>query len=679
MCYNQYSDENFFKNINLLPDDTQSNKVYNMSIIFHRIENYYEYIIKATLPENFFSFKDTSNENCSKLGELIAGISAQCNKREFFLNIMNGLSERVSNELMQILLELIPVDDEKESNNSNINKDDDSNKEDNEALANENAMLWIRAENAEKECDKLNEEISNLTNKVAELTKSNYTYELSLKEAEAKYQELILVMEKRDTDQHDITNDYVESINYSIQLSELKGKLEAKEKSFCQYRDEKEQLIEELKAKIFNLTKENGTLKESCVKYEVLKQQMKKFSMEDMYLVKQKLIQSEKSCKEKDEEIKKLKSYDDKNLLLKKIEDLNVELGLVNEKNIEIKKENESYRKQILRIENEKNELVNKMNSSKEIIDISEKKENKSSNNEIIKKDSSIINGVTLEKIEEQETAKLHVLEIETKLKIIQTEKENLTKEKNNLLNEIGKLKKVNEEQSAQIEKQIKKIEKYSQYKKENQTFISKITDLMDKVEAAKNENVQLKNSKIESENALNEKNNKMEKELNEVNFKLKNIENEFSFLKKENEKYEELNASNKAYIEELQKKIENTPSTNTKLIEVEKKLKELTENENLELKNKIKEKDEIIQKQNTKIKTVDNELKELNAKIEKIPNEFAKRDEEIEFYKNQLEQKEKIYNEELRLLSSLYYNISSKCALIQQKSSNPNLNLNFN
>ena len=31
----------------------------------------------------------------------------------------------------------------------------------------------------------------------------------------------------------------------------------------------------------------------------------------------------------------------------------------------------------------------------------------------------------------------------------------------------------------------------------------------MDKVEAAKNENVQLKNSKIESENALNEKNNK--------------------------------------------------------------------------------------------------------------------------------------------------------------------------
>ena len=77
-----------------------------MSIIFHRIENYYEYIIKATLPENFFSFKDTSNENCSKLGELIAGISAQCNRREFFLNIMNGLSERVSNELMQILLQM---------------------------------------------------------------------------------------------------------------------------------------------------------------------------------------------------------------------------------------------------------------------------------------------------------------------------------------------------------------------------------------------------------------------------------------------------------------------------------------------------------------------------------------------------------------------------------------------
>ena len=689
-------DDNFFKNINLLPDDTPSNKSYNLGLIYHRIENYYEYIIKTTLPESYFSPKDDSSDNCVKLGELIAGISAQCNRREYYLNIMNNLNERVSNELMQILLELIPVDDEKESNNSNnnLNKSSSTNKEENENLANENAMLWIRAENAEKECDKLNEEIVNLNNKIAELTKSNYTNELTLKETEAKYQELILVLEKRDNDQRDSQENYVEQMNYSIQLSELRGKLEAKEKSFNQYREEKEKAIEEYKHKIFNLTKENGTLKESCVKYEVLKQQMKKFSMEDMYLVKQKLIQSERSNKEKDEEIKKLRSYDDKNILLKKIEDLNVELTLLNEKNIELQKENESYRYQIISIEKEKNELQAQIeskniqqnplidNESSENAEPKEKDSKSVQSQEkektpIAKKDSNT--GFTLEKIEEQETQKMRLLEVETKLKVLQTEKDNLTKEKTNLNNDIEKFKKLLDEQKVQLEKLSKKIEKYSQFKKENQTFISKITDLMDKVKLAKNENVQLKNAKVESENSLNDKINKMTKDINESSYKIKDLENQLSFVKKENEKYEELNKSNKAYIEELQKKVNNNPSTDSKLIEVEKKLKELTENENKELKIKIKEKDDVIQKQNEKIKNVDNELRELTTKIEKIPTEFAKRDEEIDFYKTQLEQKEKMYNEEMRILSSLYYSLSSKLAVAQQRATNHSIDLNFN
>ena len=126
-------------------------------------------------------------------------------------------------------------------------------------------------------------------------------------------------------------------------------------------------------------------------------------------------------------------------------------------------------------------------------------------------------------------------------------------------------------------------------------------------------------------------------------------------------------------------KKVNNNPSTDSKLIEVEKKLKELTENENKELKIKIKEKDDVIQKQNEKIKNVDNELKELTTKIEKIPTEFAKRDEEIDFYKTQLEQKEKMYNEEMRILSSLYYSLSSKLAVAQQRATNHSIDLNFN
>ena len=56
----------------------------------------------------------------------------------------------------------------------------------------------------------------------------------------------------------------------------------------------------------------------------------------------------------------------------------------------------------------------------------------------IAKKDSNT--GFTLEKIEEQETQKMRLLEVETKLKVLQTEKDNLTKEKTNLNNDIEKL-----------------------------------------------------------------------------------------------------------------------------------------------------------------------------------------------------------------------------------------------
>jgi prefoldin subunit 5 len=54
----------------------------------------------------------------------------------------------------------------------------------------------------------------------------------------------------------------------------------------------------------------------------------------------------------------------------------------------------------------------------------------------------------------------------------------------------------------------------------------------------------------------------------------------------------------------------------------------------------------------------------------------MQKRDEAIEYYKNQLEQKEKLHNEEIRLLSSIYHQLSFKCAKIKEQSKNPKLNL---
>ena len=102
-------------------------------------------------------------------------------------------------------------------------------------------MLWIRAENAEKENERMNQEMTELHDKITDLTKSNYTLELNLKETESKYQELVSSLKKEETEnQKQRGND----VNLSIKVSELKGKLEAKTRSFYEYQEEKEKLIE---------------------------------------------------------------------------------------------------------------------------------------------------------------------------------------------------------------------------------------------------------------------------------------------------------------------------------------------------------------------------------------------------------------------------------------------------
>jgi hypothetical protein len=658
-------EENFFKNINLLPNESESNRIYNMSLIYQRIENYYEYIIKNKL-NDYFNPKDSSEKNYLNLASLIVGLCAQCSQRENFLNIMNNLSDNYSNSLMQILLELIPVDNKDKSEGSieNSEKSNEDNKE------NENAMLWIRAENAEKEVDRLNNEITELTNKNVELTRQNYAYELEIKETEAKYQELVLSLEKRELDNNEKNNEqYDTNINLNIQLSELKGKYEAKEKSFNEYREEKERTIEELKTQIFNMKKENAILKENSVKYEILNQQMKKFSMEDMYSIKQKLIISERQNKEKEEEIKRLKNIDDRQLLLKKIEELNEKLFLNMEKNKEIISENESYRMKIVKIERE-NALLKENNNENNNKDNLLNDINEQNNSENIKEKTR---GVSLENIMEEENVKSKILELETKTDILQNDKNNLQKEKTSLVNEINTYKKQINEQKDTIEKISKKLEKYSNLKKENQTFISKITDLMDKLDEVKNENLNVKNEKIETEKKLNEEINRLSNLLNESNLKSKDLENQMKMVEKENSKFDEINKSNKLVLANLERR-SSLPIDFGKFEEIEKKLQVLTEKEGSELKKKIKEKDELLKKYSEKLKKVEAEFKELNMRNSKVPMELQKRDEAIEYYKNQHDLKDKLYNEELKLLSSIFHKLNFEKLSVKYKKNLDNI-----
>ena len=160
------AENNFFQDMSYLPSDSEINNQYNLRIIYNRITSYYEYVVKKPLNSNYFDYKDNSDENMLKLGELLIGICAKSHKEEYF-EVFNDLPEKESNEIFRVLSELIPLEEEKETNKSqnqeDIKKKEETKineEEEEEDITNENAMLWIRAENAEKENERLNQEMN---------------------------------------------------------------------------------------------------------------------------------------------------------------------------------------------------------------------------------------------------------------------------------------------------------------------------------------------------------------------------------------------------------------------------------------------------------------------------------------------------------------------------------------
>ncbi len=99
--------------------------------------------------------------------------------------------------------------------------------------------------------------------------------------------------------------------------------------------------------KINTLRKENLSLKEIKVKYDVLQNELKKLSIENMSTIKQRLSQCERALKEKDEEITRLKSNNNQEILLKKIEELNKQNSLLEEENNNLTEENDNIKQQL--------------------------------------------------------------------------------------------------------------------------------------------------------------------------------------------------------------------------------------------------------------------------------------------------------------------------------------------
>ena len=669
-------EQNFFCDMNYLPSDSQFNKQYNLRIIYTRISSFFEYVVKKPIEENYFDYKDDSSENFLKLSELIVGVCAQSKNREEYFEVLNDLSENESNEIFQILSNLIPLEDEKNNSSKSIEyKDEKLNEKvselekELEEKANENAMLWIRAENAEKENERMSEEINELQDKITDLTKDNYTMELNLKETESKYQELVSSLKKEEGEN---LKNKGSDVNLSIKISELKGKLEAKTKSFYEYQEEKEKLIDELNTKLNIMRKESLSLKEVKVKYDVLQNELNKFSLEDMSTIKERLLQCERTIKDKDEEINRLRSSDNQNTLLKNIEDLHKEKALMEEQLNELQDENETIKQQLLIKDCEITQLKESLGPGVELPEsdpIMVKNEPKHEN----------APGISLGNLIEEENKdgvdKEKHAELERKIAELEKEKTKLTEQIQELNAKIEKDKKFLEEQKEESEKMKQKLEKYKQVKDENKVFVSKIAELMEKLDEQKNENIKLVNSKNDIKNEYISTINKLQKDLNESEFKIKNMEIQIKKLESEKEKNMENSTAEALRLKTLEITNNMSMQSGEKLKEIEERLKMLTDKESTDLKEQLKEKEFNYMKINEKYKKLENEYDELNKTMEKIPEELKRREEAIEYYKNQLDKKEKECNESIRILSSLYYRLSFQCANLRQDRENKNLN----
>ena len=662
---------NFFCDMNYLPSDSEFNKQYNLRTIFNRISSFFEFVVKKPLESNYFDYKDNSPENLLKLSELIVGVCAQAKNREDYFEILNDLPENESNEIIQILSNLIPVEEDKEKSKSmdSLKEKEEREKrereEEEEDKANENAMLWIRAENAEKENERLNEELNELTTKIEDLTKSNYTLELSLKETESKYQELVASLKKEEGENlKKMGND----VNLSIQISELKGKLEAKTKSFNEYQEEKEKQIEDLNSKINMMKKESLNLKEIKVKYDVLQNELKKFSLEDMNNTKQRLEECEKIIKEKDDQINQLKSSDSHKILSEKIDELTKKNSDLESQVNELQEENDSVKQQLLIKECEITQLKESLplndENDPEKSNVQEKKEEKQD-----KTSDNLIEG------DNKENNNNENINLEKKIAELEKEKAELNEQINELDAKIEKDKHFLEEQKDETEKMKKKLEKYKQIKKENKTFIDRIAELMEKLDEQKNENIKLVNDKSEIKNEYIATINKLQKDLAESEFKVKNMENQIKRLEIEKDKSKDNSNAEALRLKTLEIKNDMSLQSDEKLKEIEERLKMLTNKESSNLKDQLKEKEYNYQQMEEKYKKLENDFNELNKATEKVPEEIQKRDEAIEYYKNQLDQKEKIYNEELRIMSSLYHRLSFQCAKLRLVKEHQNYN----
>lgn len=431
---------------------------------------------KNSLTKNTNS--NLSNFHFTKLVELILTISAQCDRREFYLDIMQQMDDFYSTEIYNILTEMITnnlenLEKNKKFENSNEESEESDLEEFNEKIKLKGLVKEL--ENDKRNLNQKNERLIEL-NKNLEI-EGNFK-EKNLKEIEEKY---ILLVDSMNYEKNKVNNSSIDinntdSVGMSIQISELKGILEGKEKSYKKFKEEKEANITQLKYSNGLLIKEIDELKDFRNRYEKLESEYS-HSKDKVNTLEKKLI----SLKEENDLIRKRYDISNNNVIIdisnkenkansQKLELLNTQVSNLNYKLDTLEKENKKY----LDLLGDENRNKNKEN----VIN------NANDNNNI---------------------------QFNVKLEILQNDNISLKKEKIEIREMLEKLNEELNQCNKKLEKFKKKEEKYKSAKEYKRDLITKNSELME-------ENLILKekNQKIFSEE--NEKFKEKEKLMNVKN-----------------------------------------------------------------------------------------------------------------------------------------------------------------
>ena len=322
-----------------------------------------ELIKIAILDNKEESFKFLVKFHIIKKADLIIGVATLSSKKEFYIQKMESLSKDDMNILFQILTERIS----KYSNKPELKMAEEYSVSSNDS---EDNHIIIKLESLENENFELTEENKLNSRRIEELTSNCLSLEFNYSDLEKRYNELLASHNEMLTNSSFKTQnsgDFEEAYKLSIELSEIRGKLAHKEQYVEELLNEKENLKQESKIKIMELSKQNFSLKENLIKYDILKEIMEKLMSknEECQILKTKNIKLENLNHELEEKVNRLKMFieADKIKVLKNVEDINFSLEKDKSKFNEIKKENEFNKEKIVLLELENKNLQKKIES----------------------------------------------------------------------------------------------------------------------------------------------------------------------------------------------------------------------------------------------------------------------------------------------------------------------------